>query len=272
VTDPARSWRLALPMYNVTPALGVAWQAVLDCVIAGLRSRGWSDAARVVAPPDDLMALWRSPDLLLSQTCGYPLVTELCESVRVLALLEFDLPGCDGAGYRSMILVPDHGARSLGALRGTVAAINQWHSHSGMNALRHTIAPLASDGRFFARIQASGSHLQSMAMLQRGEADVAAVDCVTYGLAMREAPALTAGLRVLQVSAPAPGLPLIASTALSDAQADLLQEILLTLPDSAPDVLRALSVRRVRAAQLADYAPIRQQALTAAEHGYRELA
>jgi len=105
-----RSWRLALPMYNLTPALAAAWQALLAAVVAGLRQRGWTDGMRIVPPGDDLMALWRAPDLLLSQTCGYPLVTELAGEVRVLAAPEFALPGCAGIDYCSLILVPQQGA------------------------------------------------------------------------------------------------------------------------------------------------------------------
>lgn len=266
------SWRLALPMYRLTPALGVAWDAVLAAVIAGLRRRGWNDTLRLDDPGEDLMGFWRAPDLLLSQTCGYPLVTELQSAVQVLATPQFDLPGCVGSNYRSLVLVPETGVRSLAALRGAVAVINQWHSHSGMNALRHTIAPLARQGRFFSRILVSGSHSESIAMLQRGQADVAAVDCVSHGLAARADPGLVAGVRVLHDTAPAPGLPLIASRRLSDDQIQLLRSVLLELPEQAPDALRAVSVRRLSAMQLADYAPIRQQALQAARLGYPVLA
>lgn len=259
-------------MYNVTPVVGAAWEALLGAVIRGLRRRGWTEPMRIVSPGDDLLAWWRAPDLLLSQTCGYPLVTELHREVRVLAVAGFDLPGCAGAEYRSLILVPEHGARSLEALRGAVAVINQPHSHSGMNALRHTIAPLARAGRFFSRITVSGSHLASIAALRQGQADVAAVDCATYGLAALAEPGLLAGVRLLQTSAAAPGLPLITSQSATQTQARDLQEVLLALHDDAPSVLKDLSIRRLHAIDLADYAPVRQQALEAARRGYPELA
>jgi len=265
-------WRLALPMYNVTPALGAAWEDLLGAVIGGLRQRGWTEPMRIVPPPDDLMAWWRAPDLLLSQTCGYPLVTELAHAVRVLAVAGFDLPGCEGIDYRSLILVPQQGARSLQALRGAVAVINQPHSHSGMNALRHTIAPLARDGRFFSRVMVSGSHLASIAALRQGQADVAAVDCATFGLAARAAPGLLAGVRPLQATAAAPGLPLITSRTVTEAQAQDLQGVLLALHEEAPSVLGALSIARLHAVDLATYAPVRRQAQEAAQVGYPVLA
>lgn len=272
MSDAPRSWRLALPMYNVTPELALAWQTLLGAVIDGLRRHGWSDPMRVVAPPHDLMALWRAPDLLLSQTCGYPLVTELEHDVRVLATPAFALPGCEGADYCSLILVPQHGARSLEELRGTVAVINQWHSHSGMNALRHTIAPLARDGRFFSRVVESGSHLASIVAVQQGHAAVAAIDCASYGLVARDAPASLAGVRVLQATAAAPGLPLVASRALTDAQAQDLREVLLHLHEQSPSVLKNVSIQRMHAMSLADYAPIRQLERAAVQNGYPVLA
>ncbi len=262
-----------MPMYNVTPDVGAAWEALLGAVVRGLRRCGWTDPMRVVPATGELTALWRAPDLLLSQTCGYPLVTELEHDVQVLAAPEFGLPGCAGVDYRSLIVVRQAGgADSLQQLRGAVAVINQWHSHSGMNALRHTIAPLAREGRFFSRIVVSGSHMASIAAVQQGQADVAAVDCATYGLAMRAAPERLAGVRVLQATAAAPGLPLITSRALRDEQVRQLRGVLLRLHEDAPSLMDTLSVLRLHAMALADYEPIRQQVRDAAQHGYPVLA
>ena len=108
-------------------------------------------------------------------------------------------------------------------------------------------------------------------MLRRGHAAVAAVDCATYGLAKRHAPALLAGVRVLHATAPAPGLPLIASRGLRDDQVQHLRDVLLSLAQDAPEVLRAVSIRRLHAMDLDDYAPIRQMEMDAAERGYDRL-
>ena len=169
-------------MYNLTPELGRAWEFLLLAVIDGLRQRGWLAPMQVAPLPKNLFDLWRADDLLLSQTCGYPLlVTLLGDDVQVLAAPAFDLPGCEEASYCSFIVVPQDGAHDLESLRGKVAAINQGDSQSGMNALRHTLAPLARSGRFLARVEMTGSHLASLALLQSGQADVAAIDCARSG-------------------------------------------------------------------------------------------
>ncbi len=55
----------------------------------------------------------------------------------------------------------------------------------------------------------AGAHLNSLAAVAAGRADVAAIDCVTHGLAARHRPDLLAGTRVLDRTAPTPGLPLV---------------------------------------------------------------
>ena len=269
-SDPR--WRLALPMYNLTTDLGRAWERLLGAVVDGLRQRGWRDAMDIVAAPPDLIGFWRSPDLLLSQSCGYPLATVLGDAVRVIAAAEFDWPGCSGVQYCSAIVVAEGAADSLEALRGKVAAINERHSHSGMNALRHTIAPMAQGGRFFERVIVAGSHLASLCALQRGQADVAAVDCVTLALAQQEAPGALAGLRVLLHTAPAPGLPLVASRRLDDSQAADLLAVLQDLPMAVPSLMARLGLRRFSSIGLGDYQPILDMQRSAQSHAYPLLA
>jgi ABC-type phosphate/phosphonate transport system substrate-binding protein len=65
----------------------------------------------------------------------------------------------------------------------------------------------------------SGAHRRSLAMVKAGEADVAAIDCVTFALIARAAPAEVQGIRVLYASAAAPGLPYV--TAKRTASADV---------------------------------------------------
>lgn len=139
-------WIAALPMYNVTPALAADW----------LNTRG--DTLAIVDPGPDLTAFWLRDDVLLSQTCGYPLVHALADRVRLVAAPDFDVPGCADGTYRSVLVA---GARvaepSIEACRGLCAAYNADDSNSGMNLLRHAVAPFARDGRFFASVTQTGS-------------------------------------------------------------------------------------------------------------------
>lgn len=266
-------WRLMLPMYNVTPGLALAWERLLRAVIAGLRDRGWTDAMEVVPPPDDLMAFWRGPNVLLTQTCGYPFITGLLGEVCLIATPRFDVPGCAGAHYRSVIVVREAGGmESLEALRGGVAVINQPHSQSGMNALRHAFAPLARAGRFFSGVQVSGSHLASLAAVQAGTADVAAIDCVTWAYATHHAGAQVAGLRALQWTDSAPGLPLIGSMALTAFQVAELQAVLDAFGQARPDLMAELALTGFSKVPPNDYQIIAEQEAAAKRLGYGVIA
>lgn len=174
--------------------------------------------------PDDLMEHWSDPRLLLSQSCGYPLLS-LPSRVQVVATPVYTAAGCDGAWYRSALVVQrDDPVADLQALRGRVCSINGWDSNSGMNMLRAVVAPLAEGRRFFRRVLVTGSHAASIAAVGARDADLAAIDCVTLALLQRHRPALTAQVRILDWTMPAPGLPLI--TAGDDKRRDLLRQAL----------------------------------------------
>ena len=198
--------RLALPMYDIhhpnTQALS-----------AKLAQRLQAD----VEWPKDLLKHWRASDLLLSQTCGYPLMTQLPE-VQLVGAFTLSAPGCDGARYRSWLVArAEDEDRALADFRGRRAVANSLDSHSGYNALRYLIAPLAQDGRFFSATTLSGSHRQSLADLRAGKADIAAIDCVTWALLRRHAAQELAGLAIIGETPLCPAPPLI-TAAQTDAQ------------------------------------------------------
>ncbi|NPD66231.1 PhnD/SsuA/transferrin family substrate-binding protein [Lichenicola cladoniae] len=197
----------ALPMYDLPelrPHTQALWQA-----IAGVIGRAGIAAPAVLGQPDDLAAHWRDPAVLLSQTCGYPLLS-LPDHVRVVATPVYEAPGCEGPRYRSAIIVHrDAEAGSLSAMRGRVCAINSIDSNSGMNLLRVTVAPLAGKNAFFGDLIVTGSHAASIDAVGRGTADLAAIDCVTFALLRRYRPALVDRVRLLDWTVASPGLPLV---------------------------------------------------------------
>jgi ABC-type phosphate/phosphonate transport system substrate-binding protein len=156
-------------------------------------------------------------------------------------------------------------------LRGKRAVINQQHSQSGMNALRYAIAPLAHEGRFFGSVQESGAHLASLDFVQRGDADVASIDCVTFGLAQRYAPKWVAGIRVLHTSESTPGLPLISSAAITNNQSKDLFDTLKSLELSAPGMLKFLGLSGFTRTRPGDYKIISDQIECARLLGYPHL-
>lgn len=203
----------SLPMYDLVPALLRDWWRGLarHLTAAGLHD---VPAALVdphdLADPGDLADHWRSPALLLSQTCGYPLTHALAGRVGLVATPCYDTPGCVGPTYCSFVVVAaDSPATGVVDLRGRRCAINGLDSQSGCNALRALIAPLAGRDPLFAAVTISGKHRSSVAMVRDGQADIAAIDCIVYGMLAMHRPEELKGTRILCRTASARAPPFI---------------------------------------------------------------
>lgn len=214
----------ALPMYDWPEVRGAT-----DALWAFLRDR--LRAAGVAAPDaldraSDHDASWLAPGLLLSQTCGYPYATQLRDAVQLVATPCYDVEGCVGADYSSVIVASKaSGIASLAGLAGATAAVNSETSQSGYWALRAAIAEAQANPP--RRAIRSGSHRASLAMVARGEADVAAIDAVVWALAQAHEPAAVSQLAVIGWSPRAPGLPLISSRSTSAAAMDAMRAALM---------------------------------------------
>jgi len=220
------SGKASLPMYDL-PELRAHTDALWRAIARELRSEG------VPGVPDDLErgpsldALWSDPELVFTQTCGYPLTHAFAGRLRVVATPRYAAPGCDGAMYRSFIVVArDSPARDVADLRGARAAVNDETSHSGALALRAHVASLGSGAPFFGETLVTGSHLASLERVAGGEADVAAIDCVTHALMSRARPELIARTRVIARTLEAPSLPYATRADASDELVAALQRAL----------------------------------------------
>lgn len=268
------NWVAALPMYNLCADLAADWQALLHEL--GERLQAQNRCQRLTILAGDALPLdtfWRRPDLLLSQTCGYPLMHGLAEHVHIVGVPVFNAPGCDGAYYRSAIVVRRaERAASLEAFRGQAAAYNDDTSHSGMNALRHAIAPFARDGRFFGTVIKTGSHVHALHAIDEGRADIAAIDCVTLAFARDHIPSVVQRLRVLGFTRPAPALPFIASRTL---EPDTLRSLATTLAEiiaSHPSLAARLRLSGVATMPPSAYRTILDMEADAQRSGYPRLA
>ncbi len=212
----------SLPMYDL-PELRSATDAWWTGLSGHLRAQGLTDVPVALTRTDNVNDVQRAPDLLLSQTCGYPLTHELSGKVGYVATPAYDADGCQGPAYRSAVIVrADDPAAGLADLKGKVCTVNGPGSHSGYNALRHALASVAAGQPVFSDVHVSGGHRQSIAAVASGRADAAAIDCVTLALVSSQAPKETSAIRVLAFTERAPGLPYITSR---DATAETVDAI-----------------------------------------------
>jgi ABC transporter, phosphonate, periplasmic substrate-binding protein len=264
----------SLPMYDlpeVCPALDALWAGLAH----HLAREGVPDVPCALTREAPLDASWSNTDLLFSQCCGYDLRNGYAGTLHPLATPCYGAPGCVGPAYSSVVVVAENSpARSLEDLRGGVCAINGWNSHSGMSALRALIASLSHGGRFFARVELSGSHRASMAMVARGAADVAAIDCVVHGLLVRHRPDAVAGTRPLGHTPQAPAPPFVTRAGTGGATVARLQAALFrAFDDPSLEPARAdLLLAGIQVLPLAAYDRIKAFERFAARRGYPVLA
>lgn len=266
--------RASLPMYDLPEVRGAtaAWWRGLARAFRAEGIAGVPDRLEAVAALEEH---WRSRDLLLSQTCGYPLTHALAGQVRLVATPAYAAPGCSGATYRSLLIVAqDSTAESLEDLRGARLAYNGPDSQSGYNVLRAMVTPLARGGTFFGSAWESGGHRASIAAVGAGQADLCAVDCVTHALLQMHAPAALAGTRVLMRSPPAPGLPYVTN---ADADDDLVEALRAGLDRALTDAALAaarddLGIAGAEVLSLSAYGVMVEMEQTAVTAGYATLA
>lgn len=242
---------VSLPMYDferLRPAHDLLWAAIAE----GLRSVG-IDAPSGLTHANDVHALWHDQDLFLSQSCGWPLVTELDGQVSTIGTFTYDIPSRDenDGWYRSVIVTPIGGAADpIGP-----AAVNSFSSLSGWISLRAAIG-----GDEHSRpVVLTGSHVASLAALRDGRAAVAAIDGVTHALIARDDPTLLDGLVVIGRGPRIPCLPIVGPRSWDAATIAAVRHGIAGAVgrDDLAEVRASLLVLRFVPLERADYEPLR---------------
>jgi ABC-type phosphate/phosphonate transport system substrate-binding protein len=194
----------------------------------GLRDR-LRDAG-VVDAPDELRWIgdlyddhWLHPQLLLSQSCGWPIVDRLAARVTVVGAFTYAGVSTPDARYRSVLVTRADDVDI--ALPGRRVAVNGYDSLSGWVSLRAAVNPLGP-------VIVTGAHVRSVEAVRSAAADLACIDGVTWALLQRHRPDAVAGLAVVGHGPDIPCLPLITTpstdiAALRAALAGVRNEVLL---------------------------------------------
>jgi ABC-type phosphate/phosphonate transport system substrate-binding protein len=264
----------ALPMYDL-PELYAATDTWWAGLARALRREGIENVPDKLTRKESTEAVWRLPELLLTQICGYNLVFEEPVPFSYIATPCYSAPGCSGPLYRSHIVVhASSPARTLEDLRGLRCVINGYSSHSGCNALRGAVADLAREGRFFSSVVVSGAHVRSLTLLDNGEADVAAIDCVTYALLVRCRPTAVKNTRIVSQTDAAPVGPYVTRV---DIPADIVDRLRSGLMKAMEDpdltgVRSELLLGGFIVLNSEDHSPISDIESKARQQAYRDFA
>lgn len=228
------NWRASLAMY-ARPELDADHSALWSAMRENLADQGIKAPAHL--DPDGVgYDFWEAPDMLFSQTCGYPFRTRLKGKVALVGTPDYGLQGCPPGYYHSVIVACRSSVFAHGAdLNGALFAFNEGDSQSGYYGPKRYFADM---GISVATGEQTGSHLASARAVATGVADLAAIDAVTWHNLVAFEP-FTSELAVLAKTKPVPGLPIIT------ARADLvprLQAALIYALESEPRAAKALGI------------------------------
>lgn len=195
----------SLPMYDraeTTAANDRLWVGIRD----RLRQAGIGAPEALNRDLPEMMPHWLSPDLVFSQTCGFPYRAKLHRHVTLVGTPDYGMEGCPPGHYRSVFVARrDDPREGLQAFDGARFAYNDGLSQSGWAAPQVHAEGLGIS--LPASLRSGGHRLSAHAVLE-GAADLAALDAVTWRMLSRWEPEM-AGLRVIAHTEPTPGLPFI---------------------------------------------------------------
>lgn len=260
MTASTPAGRAGLAMYPFAPLVehyAHLWALVRESVPALPVELEW---------PPDLHPVWRDPAMVLHQTCGWPLVTELADlvaagRVRVVGAFVHTVPEALGPTYRSVLVARSGLAVARPAdLAGTHAAVNSTASLSGWVSLVHAVhGPGAT---WQGPVTLTGAHAESLRALHDGRAEVASIDAVSFAHVRRWMPELVDGLVVVGNGPRVPCLPVIAGPALDGvALDDLRRAFAAAVVDPRAAGLRdELLIERFEPLDAADYEALHELA------------
>jgi ABC-type phosphate/phosphonate transport system substrate-binding protein len=196
----------SLGMYDraeTAAANDALWALIRD----EMRARGLSAPEVLLRGESAYWQAWQSPDLALSQTCGFPYRSKLHGHVTLIGTPDYGLPGCPAGYYNSVFVAQAGDSRCLPEFQQARFAYNEGLSQSGWAAPQNHAATM---GFQFQPSLASGGHRLSALAVAEGRADIASLDAMTWELLQAYEP-WAKDLREVARTAPTPGLPFIAA-------------------------------------------------------------
>ncbi len=257
------TWSAHLPIYDL-PELRERNERLWDALAEVIRDAGIDDVPE---------RLGGSGDELFTQVCGLPLQTTERGRYALLGTPMYGVEGCNGTTHCAFIVVRESASYTQPAhLRGATFAINDANSNTGMNLPRRLFARIGRRRPFFKSVTLTGSHSASAAQVAAGDADAAAIDCVTYAFLAEFRPALVAGLRILARTDWSPAIPFVTADT-NPQRVAVLRGALMRLssePRFAP-ALRSLHIEGIRFVGDLVYSMLRKYEHDAIATGYPEL-
>jgi ABC-type phosphate/phosphonate transport system substrate-binding protein len=232
----------SLGMYDFGPAMA-ANDRLWALVRTGLLGRGIAAPEGLTRGEAAYWPAWQAPDLVLSQTCGYPFRARLHDRVTYVGTPDYGVDGCPPGFYRSVFVARRDDPRdTVTEFDRARFAYNEGLSQSGWAAPQTHATEL---GIRLAPAAQTGGHRRSAMAVADGRADLAALDAVTFSL-MQGVDPVAEKVKVVGLTAPTPGLPLITARGHDpDRVFDAVGEAIAALTPEDRAVLRLQGLVRI---------------------------
>jgi ABC-type phosphate/phosphonate transport system substrate-binding protein len=218
---------------SVRWAWDALWAAIADRV-------DW--VPRTLAHSGDVHARWDDPDCVVNQVCGWPLVTSHTGTHRVIGSFSLAIPEAEGHHYRNTVMASTDTPLVDLTPSELRAAVNSCDSLSGWISL---LDATTRGQPWPGEIVLTEAHVESLAALRRGDADIACIDSWSMRLVERDQPELLAGLHRIGLGPLVPSPAVTVRTTIPETDADQLGE-------AFADVLADQSTTALRSALMID--------------------
>ncbi|MBC7738061.1 MAG: PhnD/SsuA/transferrin family substrate-binding protein [Candidatus Saccharibacteria bacterium] len=225
----------SLAMYDrteVQPSNDRLWALIRN----GIRAVGLKAPETLTRGPAAYWPAWQSPDLILSQTCGFPYRARLHSHVTLIGTPDYGLEGCPPGYYRSIFVARQTDPRqTLAEFDNAALAFSEDLSQSGWAAPQNHARSLGLTLRPMLR---SGSHIMAARAVAEGQADIAAIDALTWSMIQEWEP-YAGALKPIAATDPTPGLPYAAAPGADAARLfPIVAEAIANLPLQDRRILR----------------------------------
>jgi ABC-type phosphate/phosphonate transport system substrate-binding protein len=226
------------PFEHLRPSFERLWDNVRARLSFAAPALDWE------TDPDDAS---RRDDLVLGQTCGWPLVTDLHSLVHVVGTFDCAVDDAVGGTYRSVLVTSlDADLYDILHRPDLTVAVNAPQSLSGWISLQSVAL---AEGIALDAVEWTGAHARSLEAIRAGRCHLAAIDAVSWSFLDHS------DLHVVGQCPRIPCLPLVTSRASSAAVVDELRGALSSAvgdPEMV-DTCATLRIRSFLSRELVDY-------------------
>ena len=235
----------SLGMYDraeVQAAHDRLWALIRDA----MRAQGMAAPQSLTRGAGAYWDAWTAPDLVLSQTCGFPYRARLHDKVTLIGTPDYGVPNCPPGHYHSVYVTHRGDPRStLPDFANAALAFNEDMSQSGWAAPQNHARTLGLTLRPALR---TGSHLASARAVAERRVDIAALDAVSWSMIAEWEP-FAQDLQVIGHTPPTPGLPYIAALGTDAARVfDIITGAIAALTEPDRIILRLRGLIRIEPA------------------------